>query len=138
MPNRTFQLDIVTPERRAYSQEVESLVVMGSDGYLGVLGGHAPLMTLVGVGEIRITEPNGARVTLASGGGFMEVGPERTVVLVESAERASEISVERAQAAAERARQRLASQHGPEEIDVMRAEAALSRALNRLKVAGQA
>ncbi|HEY3284135.1 MAG TPA: ATP synthase F1 subunit epsilon [Armatimonadota bacterium] len=137
MADRSFHLDIVTPERSAYSNEVTSLVVMGADGYLGILAGHAPLMTTVGVGEIRITETGGKALLLACGGGFMQVDSERTVILAESAERADEIIVPRALEAEERARRRLSGDlRDCDDLDVARAELALARAHLRLKVAG--
>ena len=128
----SFQLDIVTPERTVYSAEVESLVVMAHDGYLGVRTGHAPMLARLGIGQIRITEPGGSEVRLACGGGFMEVEPLRTVILADSVERPDEIDVARAEAALERARARLQNRR---DIDVARAEAALRRAMNRLKLA---
>lgn len=128
----SFQLDIVTPERKVYSAEVESLVVMAHDGYLGVRTGHAPMLARLGIGQIRITEPGGAELRLACSGGFMEVEPRRTVILADSVERPEEIDVARAEAALERARARLQNRRN---IDVARAEAALQRAMNRLKLA---
>lgn len=130
----SFHLDIVTPERKIYSAEVQSLVVMAHDGYLGVRTGHAPMLARLGIGQIRITELSGSVVRLACSGGFMEVEPHRTIILADAAERPDEIDVARAEAALERARARLQDRRS---IDVARAEAALHRAMNRLKLASE-
>ncbi|MGQ9525778.1 MAG: F0F1 ATP synthase subunit epsilon [Armatimonadota bacterium] len=130
----SFHLEIVTPDKRVYSSDVESLVVMAHDGYLGVRTGHAPMLARLGIGQIRITEPGGTEVRMACSGGLMEVEPRRTVILADAVERPEEIDVARAEAALERARARLQDRSS---IDVARAEAALQRAMNRLKVAAE-
>ncbi len=127
-------LDIVTVERTVYSEEVDMLIAPGVEGQLGILPHHTPLMTTLQAGELRIKK-GGEEVSLAISGGFLEVRPDRVVVLADAAERVEEIDVARAEAAKRRAQERLAER----EIlgtDGARAEAALSRSLVRLKVAG--
>ena len=127
-----LKLDIVTAERVVFSQEVDSVVAPGIEGELGILPHHAPLLTALKTGELRI-KSNGDVTHMAIGGGFLEVMPDKVVVLADTAERAEEIDVARAAEAKRRAEQRLAET--TTEIDLARAEAALSRALLRLKVA---
>ena len=137
MPERTFTLEIVTPDRVVLSDdEVVSLVAPGSLGYLGVLAGHAPLITELTIGEITVRRSNGQEVHLASTQGFMEVAENKVTVLVDSAERAEEIDLERAKQARERAEDRL--RRAEEGVDHARAEAALKRAINRIRVAEHA
>ena len=127
-------LDIVTVERTVYSEEVDMLIAPGVEGQLGILPHHTPLMTTLQAGELRIKK-DGEEVSLSISGGFLEVRPDRVVVLADAAERVEEIDVARAEAAKRRAQERLAER----EIlgtDGARAEAALSRSLARLKVAG--
>lgn len=134
MADRTFNVVLATPERTVYNGTATSLVVKAWDGYLGVLAGHAPLMTLLGIGEIRIKEPNLGETWLVTSGGFMEVKDDRASILADAVERPELIDVERARAAAERARFWL--QGAPDEsVDITRARAALERAENRLRIA---
>ncbi len=106
--------------------------IPGRDGYLGILPGHAPLITELGIGEIRYRE-NGESHCLAVAWGFAEVLPDRVSVLAETAERAEEINVDRAEEARKRARQRLHSTDP--KVDFARAQCALTRAETRLEVA---
>jgi F-type H+-transporting ATPase subunit epsilon len=129
----TFRLDIVTAERAVYSGEVDMVVAPGVEGQLGILPHHAPLMTMLQPGELRIKK-GGEEVSLAISGGFLEVRPDKVVVLADAAERAEEIDVARAEAAKRHAQQWLAERHAPE-IDAAQAEAALRRSLARLRVA---
>src|SRR3954451_10396081 len=128
----TFQLEIVTPERELVKTQAEEVQVPGKNGYLGILPGHAPLITELSVGEIIFRE-NGAEQRLAVAWGFAEVLPNKVTILAESAERPSEIDVARARKAKERAEQRLTS--GDTAVDVDRALDALHRADARLDVA---
>ena len=91
-------LEIVTPERLAYSDTVDSVVLPGSEGELGVLPHHAPLVSMLGVGELRIRK-GGAEESFAIVGGFLQVRPDKVVVMAETADMASEIDLERAQEA---------------------------------------
>lgn len=128
-----LRLDIVTQERLAYSGEVDMVIAPGIDGVLGILPHHAPLITALVPGELRVKR--GAEEEIfAIGGGFMEVLPDRVTVLADSAERAEEIDIERALAARRRAEARLQGRT-QEQVDFARAEAALHRAIVRLKVA---
>ena len=128
-----LRLEIVTQERVAYSGEVDMVIAPGADGVLGILPHHAPLITALIPGELRIKRGE-EEESFAIGGGFMEVLPDRVTVLADSAERAEEIDVERAEAARRRAEARLQGRT-QEEVDFARAEAALHRAIVRLKVA---
>lgn len=130
-----FWLDIVTAERAVYSDDVDMVIAPGVEGELGILPHHAPLMTTLQPGELRVKK-GGEEIALAVSGGFLEVRPDRVVILADAAERAEEIDVARAEEAKQGAQKRLAERHLPEaEIDEAQAEAALRRALARLKVA---
>jgi F-type H+-transporting ATPase subunit epsilon len=128
----TFQLEIVTPARLLVKEAAEEAQVPGATGYLGILPGHAPLITELGVGEITY-KASGATHTLSVAWGFMEVLPDKVTILAEAAERPSEIDTERARKSKERAEQRLKS--NDPKVDYTRAEDALQRAETRLTVA---
>src|ERR1044071_1073034 len=128
----SIQLVVVTPERRILKETVSEVQLPGADGYLGVLPGHAPLITELGIGELTYRTTGGASGLLAVLRGFAEVLPDRVSVLAETAELASEIDVQRAQAALKRAQERIAT--GGESIDWDRATASLQRALVRIQV----
>jgi F-type H+-transporting ATPase subunit epsilon len=130
----TFKLEIVTPEKKVVDTAAEEVQIPGKNGYLGILPGHAPLITELAVGEI-IYRENSGEIRLAVAWGFAEVLPDKVTILAESAERPSEIDVERARKAKERAEQRLAS--GDTTVDVDRALDALHRADTRLEVAAK-
>ena len=130
-----LQLDIVTIEGRTYSQEVDMVVAPGSAGEMGILPNHAPLLTSLNTGMMRIKR--GLREeAYAVSGGYMEVLPDRVTVLADTAERADDIDMERAQAARERAQDFLQAHAGETGTDdFFRMEAALRRAMVRIKVA---
>jgi F-type H+-transporting ATPase subunit epsilon len=128
----TFQLEIVTPEKKVVETTAEEVQIPGKNGYLGILPGHAPLITELSVGEITFRE-NSTEQKLAVAWGFAEILPNKVTILAETAERPSEINVERARQAKERAEQRLTS--GDTAVDVDRALDALHRAQVRLDVA---
>ena len=128
-----FALEVVTPERVAYSGQVASLQAPGSEGSFGVLAGHIPLLTSLQIGRLRFVEEDGNEVQMAISGGFVEVGREQVAVLAETAERVEEIDLARAEAARQRAEERLARAR-EERVDVARAEAALARAVNRIRI----
>ncbi len=130
----TFQLEIVTPEKKVVDTPAEEVQIPGKDGYLGVLPGHAPLITELGVGTISFRE-GATEQLLAVAWGFAEVLPGKVTILAESAERPSEIDVARARQAKERAEQRLAG--GDSTVDVERALDSLQRAESRLEVAAK-
>jgi F-type H+-transporting ATPase subunit epsilon len=128
----TFKLEIVTPEKKVVETSAEEMQIPGKNGYLGILPGHAPLITELSVGEITYRE-NTTEQHLAVAWGFAEVLPNKVTILAETAERPAEINVERARQAKERAEQRLTS--GDTSVDVDRALDALHRAETRLEVA---
>jgi F-type H+-transporting ATPase subunit epsilon len=126
---------VATPTRLVVSGEADEVVVPGVEGAFGVLPGHAPLLSLVGIGEMMYRAGREEHY-LAVSGGFAEVGPDHVTILAETAERPEEIDLARARAARERADQRLRPQAG-EEVDVTRALAALARAQGRLETAAR-
>ena len=129
-----IELVIVTPERQLLRESVVEVQVPGAAGYMGILPGHAPLMTELGIGELTYRSASAHHVgSLSIIHGFAEVVPNRVTVLAHIAERAEEIDLARAQAARDRAEKRLA-QGGPE-VDWDRATVALQRALIRIQVA---
>ncbi len=131
---KSYPLDIVTLKQTVFSDDVECVTVPGGLGYLGILAGHAPLLTNIEIGTISIKRDSGSDLKMVVGEGFLVVTPKGTTLLVDTAERKEDIDVERARASMARARERLASP--ADDIDVERAEAALKRAIARLKLAG--
>lgn len=128
----TFNLEIVTPAGALFSEPIMSLRAPGIEGSLGVLAGHAPLMTALTVGPIKVTLANKDEEYIATSGGFLHVQNNHVTILADTAERASDIDVSRAEAAIARARESLAS---GEAIDYTETMEALARATNRLQVA---
>ena len=128
-----LQLEIVTPERQVYSDEVDSVQVPGSEGELGVLPHHAPLVSTLGVGELRFRK-GGVEESFAIVGGFLEVRPDKVVVLAETADMASEIDLEKAQEARREAERALETGYH-EGADLAAARVALEQALLRIRVA---
>lgn len=126
-----IKIEIVTAEKLVYSDTVDMVIAPGIEGELGILPHHTPLMTLLKPGDLRVKKGND-EYDLAVTGGFLEVRPDRVIVLADAAERAEEIDEARAEAAKKRAQDRLA--HITPETDKARAEAALRRALIRLEV----
>ena len=132
MENHKFTFEIVTPFRKVFSGEVKGIVAPGFEGYFGVLARHAPFVAAIQIGEIKVD--TGTEVLhFATSGGFAEVLPQKVTVLAETAEEASEIDIQRAEAAKKRAEERLAE--GRKVWDLERAHAALARAINRIHVA---
>jgi len=132
----TLHLEIVTIERKLFDDHVNMVIAPGSEGVLGVLPQHTPLITTLSYGELQVKKDGQDDQFVAIGGGFMEVQPHHIVVLADSAEYAEEIDIARAEEARRRAEERLvqAKEKG-EEVDFSRAEAALRRSVARLKVA---
>jgi F-type H+-transporting ATPase subunit epsilon len=124
-----IHLEIVTPEKQLFSGAVEEVTVPSNTGYLGILPGHAPLLAELGIGEISY-KIEGRTDFLFCSWGFVEVLPDRVVVLAQSAELASDIDIKRAEEAKSRAEKTLASKDA--NIDFRRAELALLRAISRL------
>ena len=127
-------LEIVTPERLAYSDTVDAVVLPGSEGELGVLPHHAPLVSMLGVGELRVRK-DGTEESFAIIGGFLQVRPDKVVVMAETADMASEIDLGTAQEARKEAERMLAEGGYDEGVDLTMARAALQQALLRVRVA---
>ena len=125
-------LEIVTPERQVFSDQVDSVVCPGIEGELGILPHHAPLLTTLGFGELRIK--GGEVEYFAIAGGFLQVRPDKVVVMAETADMASEIDLEKAMEARREAERQL-SEGFEEPADLARARASLQRALLRIRVA---
>jgi F-type H+-transporting ATPase subunit epsilon len=128
-----LHLEIVTPERQAYEDDVDMVVVPGVEGELGILPHHAPLVTTLGIGELRIRK-GGAEESFAIVGGFLQVRPDKVVVMAETADLASDIDLEKAQAARREA-ERVLETAANEPADLAAARAALQQALLRIRVA---
>jgi F-type H+-transporting ATPase subunit epsilon len=128
-----IRCEVVSVERLVYEDDVDMVIAPGAEGELGILPHHASLMTALVPGEIVIHKAGQDDVLLAVGGGFMEVRPDKVTILADSAEKAEEIDIARAEAARQRAAERLAEH--PVGLDLMRAEYALRRSQVRLKVA---
>ena len=127
-------LEVVTPDKVLVSQEVDSVVAPGSLGEFGVLPGHISFLSGIVPGELRFTdEANQESMVVTTG--FAEVSNDKVSILVDAAEKASEIDLERARKAMERAKERLVKSRGVEDVDFLRAEAALKRAIVRVKIA---
>ncbi len=126
-----IRLDIVTAERVVYSEEVDVFIAPGVEGQLGILPHHTPLMTTLEAGELRVRK-GVEEFSLAISGGFLEVRPDRIIVLADAAERSEEIDLARAEEAKRRAEEQISSR-GPQ-VDLAQAEAALRRSLTRIKV----
>ncbi|MFC4769514.1 F0F1 ATP synthase subunit epsilon [Effusibacillus consociatus] len=131
---KTVPVEIVTPERKVFSDDVQMVIARGGAGDLGILPGHTPLVTTLKISGVRIRLKDGSEQQVAVSGGFMEVKPDKITILAEAAELPEEIDVDRAQRARERAEARLAAT-GAENFDFRRAELSLQRAINRLQVA---
>jgi F-type H+-transporting ATPase subunit epsilon len=127
-----IKMEVVTPERVVVQAEVDSLVAPAIEGYLGVLPGHAPLLTGLSIGVVRYRKGD-QEECLSVCGGFMEVARDQVVILADTAEKAGEVDIDRALRAKSRAEERLRTR--PEGLDQSRAEAALRRALARLNAA---
>lgn len=126
-----IRIDVVTAERVVYSEEVDVVVAPGIEGQLGILPHHAPLMTTLEPGELLVRK-DGEESSMAITGGFLEVRPDRVIVLADACERCEEIDMARAEEAKRRAQELLI--HPTPEVDLARADAALRRSLVRLKV----
>lgn len=129
-----FNLEIVTPDKSFFSGEVEMAIIRTSEGDVGVLKAHEPLVAPVSVGSLRIKGTDGKFTEAACAGGFMTVTEDGVTVLTDAAEWAHEIDATRAKEALERAQGRLSGSE--KEIDVLRAKTSLSRAMNRVRISG--
>jgi F-type H+-transporting ATPase subunit epsilon len=131
----TVQVDIVTPERKVFEGQATMVITKGLEGELGIQPGHAPLVTPLKVGVLRILNGKEEKL-IAVSGGFLEVRPDKVTILAETAELPTEIDVDRAQAAKERAEQRL-KELKREDLEFRLNEHALERALIRIRVGNQ-
>jgi F-type H+-transporting ATPase subunit epsilon len=129
----SIRLEIVTAERVVYTEDVDIVLAPGVEGQLGILPHHAPLMTILQSGEILARRGNEEDI-MAISGGFLEVRPDRVIILADSAERAEEIDEARAEAAKERAEKRIRERGAVPDLDMARVEASLRRAMARLSV----
>lgn len=129
----TFHLSLLTPEQSLFEADVVSLTAPGSEGYLGVLAHHAPLVTALQPGQLEIRDAEQKETVFAVSGGFLEVSENKATILADAVEIPEEIDIDRAERARERAKERLRDTSGS--IDGARAEAAFKRALNRLRIA---
>jgi len=130
---KTFELEVITPERQVYKGAVRSLVVPAEGGSLGVLAHHAPLLCPIEIGEAKLVDEGGETLFFMVSPGFLEVEHQHARLLLEAAERAGEIDEERAERARERAQKRL-QEASRGQIDLVRARMALLRATVRLKI----
>ena len=130
--SKTFQLDIITPTSIISEGQVEYLRAPSKEGLFGVKKGHASSMIVMDVGEIKITK-DGKEFYYATNGGFADIRPESVMLLVETAEKVSDIDKDRAEAAIKRAKDRL----GNNETDLERANTAINRARNRIKISSR-
>jgi F-type H+-transporting ATPase subunit epsilon len=128
-----LSIEIVTPDGIAFAGEVTACTAPGIDGQFQILNGHAPFLSILQIGELRVQMQSGEKL-LATAGGFLEVKDNIITIIVESAEFAEDIDISRAKEAEKRAREKLDDKG---DIDLARAELSYLRALNRLKVASQ-
>lgn len=130
-----FTLSIVTPEKVVFERQIKSLIVPGTEGYLGILSNHAPLITALIPGKIEFADDNDEVQVLAVSGGFLEVSANRATLLADAVEPADDIDIERAQAAYDREKNRLISAgEGETDIDLPAVRAAVERARNRIRI----
>jgi F-type H+-transporting ATPase subunit epsilon len=137
----SLQVEIVAPDGAVYADTVSIVVAPGVEGELGILARHEPLVSLLAIGETRVRRLDGDWERFATGIGYLQVLFNKVMLVVDHAEQAGRIDVERAAGAPRRAEDRLARRADPEaeaEVDYFRAEMALKRAENRLKVASRA
>ncbi|SFT25291.1 F0F1 ATP synthase subunit epsilon [Paenibacillus sp. BC26] len=127
----SFLLEIVTPERKVYAQDVNMIIVKASEGEMGILPNHIPMVTPLRIAPV-IIKKDRSEETIAVNGGFLEIRKDKVVILAESAELPGDIDLSRAESAKQRAEQRINGKR--DEYDQLRAELALQRALNRIAV----
>ena len=127
--SKTFQLDIITPTKVASEGQVEYLRAPSTEGLFGIMGGHCIATILLDIGEIKVSK-NGEEFYYATNGGFADIRPESVILLVETAEKVSDIDKNRAEKAIKRAKEKLKDN----EVDLTRAKDAITRARNRLKI----
>ncbi len=132
--SETIKLEVVTPEKIVVDGDAQIVMAPGILGEVGILIGHTPFLTTLKLGTLHYKDVDGTERVVYVNGGFLEALPDRVTILADSAERRRDIDKERAQAALERSRRRLAGDLDQKDIDFERARAALERALHRLKI----
>lgn len=140
MAEKSFRLEIVTPEKVVFDGQVASLQLPAADGLMGVLPNHAPILAELTVGPVAVQEVDGPERLMVISDGFFQMANNHAKILADTGEQAEDIDIQRAEAAADRARARL-KEHGKLEglpLDMIRAEFALQRALWRLRVGRRA
>jgi len=137
MSAKRLHVRVISPDRVVFEGEAASLQFPGGDGLYGILPRHAPLITTVEPGVLRLVDDRGEETRLAIARGFVSVKDDRIEFAVDAGEPAEEIDVERARAAAERARERMRGKVHTSEVEDMRTEYALRRAIARLRAAGK-
>ena len=133
MADKVLNLEIVTPTKVIFKGDVISFSAPGVMGGFQILYNHAPMLSEIGVGVVKLQQPNGSETFYATSGGFVDVLNNRVIVLAETVESSDEIDKVRAESARDRARQKLVARLM--EVDSIEVKSALDRALNRIKVA---
>jgi F-type H+-transporting ATPase subunit epsilon len=133
MSDKLIHLEIVTPRKIEFSDEVKSFTAPGAEGGFQILPDHAPFITTLAIGKVKYITKDNKEIILATSGGVVEVHNNKISMLAETIESKEDIDVQRARSAKERAEKRLADKEG---VDMQRAKAAMLRALNRLTIAG--
>ncbi len=133
---KILNVEVITPAKPVYEGNIKSITVPGSSGSFQVLYNHAPILSSLDIGIVKLEDDAGAVKKFATGGGTIEVQNNKVLLLVESFESPENIDVKRAEDALQRAKKRLAREVSDEKIDFARAEVALKRAVNRLKISG--
>ena len=134
MAEKLFRLEIISPDKRFYTNDVVMAEYNTTEGEVGIYAGHIPMTQIIAPGQLTITEEGGQKIA-ALLSGFVEITPEKVTILAEAVEWPENLDVERAREARIRAERRISS--GQEDIDLARAELALKKALIRLDVAGK-
>lgn len=128
----TFMLEIVTPNRKFFEEEVEMVIARGTEGDIGIMKNHTPLVTPLGIGRIKIKQ-NGSFKEAAVANGYVEIRKDKTTIIADSAEWPEEIDINRAEESKKRAEERLNKKK--DDMDLLRAEVALRKAMNRIDIA---
>lgn len=137
MSGTSFDVEIVTPEKEIYRGQVTEMVLPASDGLMGILPNHAPIVAALDIGQVTVKRVDGGQDRMMISDGFFEMANNHARILADVGERAEDIDLERARRAEERARKRIAMRKGDDtqDIDYIRAERALQRAIWRLQIA---
>ena len=134
MAEKSFKFEIITPDKVIYSEDVQHVKAPGKNGYFGVKANHIPFLTALKIGKITV-EIGNKKIFFATSGGFAEVTENKMTIIAETAEEATQIDVQRAKQARDRALKRLKEKSV--DTNIPRAEAALLRALNRMEISAK-